>query len=185
MAGLLKRAQYATLARRANERLRSLERAGMYTYARKLAIADIERVRGVGKRRFSTSLRGLSEYQIEMRFAEVQSFLNAQTSTVGGEKRRLNKIVESLNANPKIGIHIDDSEKQQFFDFFTSEIGQELLAFDSERTLMELDDALFSGQNLQHLFELYDDYKNRKDKNIFDAWDEWTAYEPDSENSND
>ena len=185
MAGLLQRAQYATLARRANQRLQALERAGMYTYAYKLALADIERVRGLGKDRFSTSLRGLSEHQIEMRFAEVRSFLNAQTSTVSGEKRRLNKIIESLNANSNIAIHIDDSEKAQFFEFFTSEIGQELLAFDSERTLIELDDVLFSGGDLQRLFELYDDYKNRKDKNIFDAWDEWIAYESDSENPND
>ena len=184
MAGLLLRAQYATLARRANQRLRALERAGIHTYAQQLALADIERVRGLGKNRFSTSLRGLSEHQIEMRFAEVRSFLNAQTSTVSGEKRRLNKIIESLNANPKLGIHIDDSEKAQFFEFFTSEIGQELLAFDSERTLIELDDTLFAGGDLQKLFELYDDYKNRKDKNVFDVWDEWVAYEPNGEDSN-
>lgn len=95
-------AEYRKMAKRADTRLRALEKlsgeenfAGIKQFAYKRAMRDI-RSWG-GSDRFGTSVKGLTEKQIEMKFADIEKFLDAPTSTKTGTVDIYQRRADTLN----------------------------------------------------------------------------------------
>lgn len=162
--GLYQKTHYQVLARRANQRLRALERAGYNTAAYRLATFDTQDFNN--SNRYSTRVRGRTDEDLQKEYDSIVKFLGWKTSTVSGEKKRRENII---NAFEDKGITI--TNPQEFLDFLASEIGQDMMAFDSGQTPGAVAEALRRGRTLD---ELLDMYNNRDDdESSLDVFDEW------------
>ena len=110
--------QYKKLAKRANMRLLRLEkRAGsnpaLLDWAYAHAQEDIRKWRGSGKHRYpSTVKQDAPISQLQARIADVEKFLEMETSTISGVKRVDEKRVDTINN--KYGTDFTASDFQQF-----------------------------------------------------------------------
>lgn len=96
-------ARYKSLAKKADERLRQLERMaereeykGVKSYAYKKAMRDIRKMRGAGATRFGEA-KPKNLRQLKARQAKIENFLAAPSSEVSKIKEIYEKRVESLN----------------------------------------------------------------------------------------
>lgn len=91
------------LAKTANQRLRSLEKAGLqnasnaYRYIEKLHFDkdNATATDSKGRMKFNTNYRGLTYQQIQHNIGEITRFLEAQTSTVSGVNTKYRKGFET------------------------------------------------------------------------------------------
>ena len=110
--------QYKKLAKQANMRLLRLEkRAGsnpaLLDWAYAHAQEDIRKWRGSGKHRYpSTVKQDAPISQLQARIADVEKFLEMETSTISGVKRINDKRVDTINN--KYGTDFTSSDFQQF-----------------------------------------------------------------------
>ena len=110
--------QYKKLAKQANMRLLRLEkRAGsnpaLLDWAYAHAQEDIRKWRGSGKHRYpSTVKQDAPISQLQARIADVEKFLEMETSTISGVKRVNEKRVDTINN--KYGTDFTSSDFQQF-----------------------------------------------------------------------
>ena len=110
--------QYRKLAKQANMRLLRLEkRAGsnpaLLDWAYAHAQEDIRKWRGSGKHRYpSTVKQDAPISQLQARIADVEKFLEMETSTISGVKRVNEKRVDTINN--KYGTDFTSSDFQQF-----------------------------------------------------------------------
>lgn len=110
--------QYKKLAKQANMRLLRLEkRAGsnpaLLDWAYAHAQEDIRKWRGSGKSRYPSSVKGDAPIsQLQARIADVEKFLEMETSTISGVKRVNEKRVDTIN--DKYGTDFSSSDFQQF-----------------------------------------------------------------------
>lgn len=87
------------LAKTANQRLRSLEKAGLqnasnaYRYIEKLHFDkdSATATDAQGRMKFNTNFRGLTYQEVQHRIGEITRFLEAQTSTVSGVNAKYKK----------------------------------------------------------------------------------------------
>ena len=85
----------ADKTRRANRRLRELEKSGFdnssnaYRYVRTLAYDDrgITSFTSTGKIKFRTDTKKMTEEELKEQLAYLDNFLTAKTSTVGGHQK--------------------------------------------------------------------------------------------------
>lgn len=96
-------AHYKTLAKKADERLRQLERMsereeykGVKSYAYKKAMRDIRKMRGAGYTKFGEA-KPKNLRQLKARQAKIENFLSAPTSEVSKIKEIYEQRVKSLN----------------------------------------------------------------------------------------
>ena len=92
------------MVKRANERLRALERKGLtnapaYKAIERLALqaTKIMATTGAGQIKFSTNIRSLSINERSALRSEVTRFLQADTSTVKGVKKVMEKIIPAYS----------------------------------------------------------------------------------------
>lgn len=91
------------LAKTANQRLRSLEKAGLqnasnaYRYIEKLHFDkdNATATDSKGRMKFNTNYRGLTYQQIQHNIGEITRFLEAQTSTISGVNTKYRKGFET------------------------------------------------------------------------------------------
>lgn len=110
--------QYKKLAKRANQRLLRLEqRAGInpalldWAYAH--AQEDIRKWRGTGRNRYpSTVKQDAPISQLQARIADVEKFLEMETSTITGVKKVNEARVNTINRN--YGTDFSSGDFQQF-----------------------------------------------------------------------
>lgn len=163
--GLYQKTHYQVLARRANQRLRALERAGYNTAAYRLATFDTQDFNN--SNRYSTRIRGRSEEDLQREYNSIVKFLGWKTSTVKGEKIRREKIIQAFQDKG-----LDIPNKQDFLDFLASEVGEDMMAFDSGQTPGRFDDALKRGRTLDELLYLYNN-RNPDEESALDIFDTW------------
>ena len=177
--GLYQKTHYQVLARRANQRLRALERAGYNTAAYRLATFDTQDFNN--SNRFSSRVRGRSDEDLQREYDSIVKFLGWKTSTVSGERKRRENIIKAFENK---GLTIDNP--QEFLDFLASEIGQDMMAFDSGQVPGQVADALRRGRTLDELIYIYN---NRDDDesslDIFDDWVEMDTYVFDEKNEDE
>ena len=94
---------------KANERLEKLKEAGF----EKTQFYQNHR-KGFEMPKEQLGRKGMSK-----RMAEVNRFLNSQSSTVGGMKRTRRDIINSLNKSSKIELKITEENLDDFLDFMT------------------------------------------------------------------
>ena len=103
-------ADVATMAKRANQRLRELEKHGLteashaYRYVERLEFdADSATARDKkGRVKWNTNTRGKTYQQLQHEKAELERFLNeAKTSTVKGTKAQFEKAIRHTSKRPE------------------------------------------------------------------------------------
>lgn len=164
------------LARRANSRLDRLKSKDMQTQASQRAEYWLSEERG--RSRFSKS-KHLDLDSVYEQLVEESKFLRAKTSTIIGEKERLDKMFETLAANGYITIPDDPKEaskfKQEMGKFFKSEAGQEIMKQmgGSPVALSKVSEMINSGAKVDDLLNMYNESLNRSDVDLFDVWEGW------------
>ena len=135
-------------AKRANQRLVRLEKAGLNQYAYSNAMAYL---RDSGKRRFSESIGTIGKmtnFQRKTELSAIMEFLGAKTSTVSGFKEILKSNARRLADK---GINIDNED---FFAFLRSdEYKSAKRKLGSEQVMENVDQALSLGISLDSIIE--------------------------------
>lgn len=147
------RAMRSSMARKANDRMRTLERTGHTRYAYSRAKAYLNRV---GRNRFSEALepKNYTEQQLREEVGELAGFLNAQTSTLTGIKKYRKSLLLKFREK---GINMSDDF--DIIDFFESVQYKTLLERFSSDSLVELyDDLIDSGFNKEDILAGMDKY---------------------------
>lgn len=97
------------LAKRANQRLREIEKQGItgasnaYQYLRKKSFDEVPWLtiqtqgKNVGKMKFNTNFRGMSDKDIQMELKKIREFLGAKTSLTKGVRSRIEKQTQAFN----------------------------------------------------------------------------------------
>lgn len=141
------------LAKRANQRLVRLERAGQTQYAYGIAKKYLQ---DIGRNRFAETekrIKNLSRAQLTGEINAVIKFLTAKTSTLSGIKAVQNSAVERLRA---MGYNVDNGD---FFAFLKSdEYKAALRKITSDEIMCQLDEALYNGVSLDTIIADYRDY---------------------------
>ena len=120
----------ADKTRRANRRLRELEKSGFdnssnaYRYIKTLAYDDIgvTSFTSTGKIKFRTDTKNMSEEELKEQLAYLDNFLSAKTSTVGGVNRRNEKAYKTFSEN-------ENNIKLSYKEFLDEYDYQELIKY--------------------------------------------------------
>lgn len=99
--------QVRALTKRANQRLRQLERSGVvqqsraYRYVKRLVfdkqIYDVVDLTNKGEPKFKTSYSKMNNRQLKRQIREIETFLQAKTSTVGGVRQAYEKAYKTYS----------------------------------------------------------------------------------------
>lgn len=133
-----------SLAKRANERLRQLERKGYERNAYTMAQRYISKTRGENVKRFNEGLmKSANLERLRSDLEELQAFLNAETSTIKGikvlEKRRVEFFRNRRDLQSGKESLVISNEKE-FWDFISSEEFKSVSKYASSDKLLELYD---------------------------------------------
>lgn len=141
------------LAKRANQRLVRLERAGQTQYAYGIAKKYLQ---DIGRNRFAETekrIKNLTRSQLTSEINAAIEFLTAKTSTLSGIKAVQKSAVDRLQA---MGYNIDNGD---FFAFLKSdEYKAALRKITSDEIMRQLDEALYNGVSLDTIIADYRDY---------------------------
>lgn len=178
------------LAKRSNQRMTSLKKAGLDTTAAMTrAQRDIENI-GISLGRFSRSKK-MSAEDLYQQVKSEANFLRWQTSTVSGEIKRREKIWESLTTqrideetgdikNPAIdlsGVEDIDAFKKNFLKFLDDGAWEELKKhIYTKNILNEAGEAIAAGASVEELSEAMKNYVNgNTEDDLLTIWDNWTS----------
>lgn len=178
------------LAKRSNQRMTSLKKAGLDTTAAMTrAQRDIENI-GISSGRFSRSKK-MSAEDLYQQVKSEANFLRWQTSTVSGEIKRREKIWESLTTqrideetgdikNPAIdlsGVEDIDAFKKNFLKFLDDGAWEELKKhIYTKNILNEAGEAIAAGASVEELSEAMKNYVNgNTEDDLLTIWDNWTS----------
>ena len=155
------------LSRRANNRMSDLRKAGFETAALRRAEYYLQES-GVKGKGFRTGKK-LDLDTVTENLEQVSQFLNFQTSTISGERKRRADILNGLR---DCGINIDKKDEQQFLDFLESDAWSEFKYISSGKILEEAAEKISAGASMQDLKDAYERYQSGE-LDIFEAWDAW------------
>lgn len=154
------------LAKRANSRLLRLERAGLDTIH--VYKTTMNYLLDDGKMRFSER-RNVDIYTLKSDLAELGTFLNAKTSTVGGYRKYERQVRKTL----KEEYGIDSGEFDDFIAFMSSESAKRSLNQVSSEFLVEFfDTASDEGVSIEQVKDALREYNEGK----IEGWDEVYEY---------
>lgn len=141
------------LAKRANQRLVRLERAGQTQYAYGIAKKYLQ---DIGRNRFAETekrIKNLTRSQLTVEINAAIEFLTAKTSTLSGIKAVQKSAVDRLRV---MGYNVDNGD---FFAFLKSdEYKAALRKITSDEIMRQLDEALYNGVSLDTIIADYEDY---------------------------
>lgn len=141
------------LAKRANQRLVRLERAGQTQYAYGIARKYLQ---DIGRNRFAETgkrIKNLTRSQLTSEINVAIEFLTAKTSTLSGIKAVQKSAVERLRS---MGYNVENGD---FFAFLKSdEYKAALRKITSDEIMRQLDEALYTGVSLDTIIADYRDY---------------------------
>ena len=156
------------LARRSNDRLLKLERAGMDASSPAYRAA-MDMLDG---NRFSRS-KNLTAGQIRKEIEKNIRFLNMQTSSVRGENQRIEKVFNTLKDEALIDANVDE---QKFAEFLKSPACKELKSIDSSQIMGEASVAIANGKSVEDLIASYEEYLRGESEadNLLEVFEGWT-----------
>lgn len=169
------------LSKRANERMRDIERQGLdgtaaYNRA-KYWISE-----QTGKEYFSQS-RKLSPDELMETLEASTDYLRSQTSTAAGERKRREQITDRLD---DMGF-FDDVEdpgdktdvKKELLDFFDTDAWSDIRKHNrggTNEVVLQAIDALQNGALVGDLKRAFKDFQRGKlDTDYIELWDDWTS----------
>lgn len=145
------RALARTMAKRANQRMVELEKAGYETAALNRAQYWLNEIRG--RNRYRENVKTLDMDILMDELEKSSQFLRWQTSTVAGENRRRKKILAALEDK---GIEIKN--EKIFLEFLDSDIWNEFKKYigtDLQRIAGEVLETQEDLDNLKQMFKRY------------------------------
>lgn len=145
------RALARTMAKRANQRIVELEKAGYETAALNRAQYWLNEIRGRNRYREHVKTMPLDTLMDELE--KSTQFLRWQTSTVGGENKRRKKILDALKDK---GIEVKN--EKIFLEFLDSDIWNEFKKYigtDLQRIAGEVLETQEDLDNLKQMFKRY------------------------------
>lgn len=154
------------LARRANDRLLQLERAGSsesspaYRAAMDMLSGD----------RFTRS-KNLSPAQMRNEIKKSIRFLNMQTSTVKGENARVDKVFDTLVDRALID---EKTDKKAFGEFLKSPAWKQLKNIDSSQIMGEASVAIANGASVDDLMKAWEQYEETGEGTELEVFENWT-----------
>lgn len=150
------------LAKRANTRLRALEKSGYkknaYRYAQQASLRD-------EKPRFKEGVKTLTPQQIRREYRLLKQFLNARTSTISGQKKieaEREKFFQEIA--DKLKLNLNFSEKSdEFFEFLNGKDYENIIKYlDSHQvvdTILEWED---NGADFEEMAEAFEEFLQGK-----------------------
>lgn len=179
-----------TLAKRSNQRLTTLEKAGLDTTAAYKRVTDKLSDFDFAKNdRFSRSKK-LSLDQLYDQVRAESNFLRWQTSTPAGEMKRRENIWQSLTTQsigedgeikqPTIDLgNVGDIDafKKKFLEFLDTDSWEELKKrLYHQNILNEAGEAISAGADIEELNEAMQKWiDGETEKDLFTIWDSWTS----------
>lgn len=167
----------ASLAKVANSRIRSLERAksaitqkSFYAGTQFDTVKDYLHQHSAGGRRFSESRNyKKSDFALKQEIYLLEEFLKMQSSTVGGSRRRENKILQKFEEK---GLSSDILSTPEFWRFLGSETFNNLSSetADSEDIIDIIDRASDDGMSIDDIINTFDQWKGRTVKSLYQAF---------------
>ena len=154
--------------RAANQRARELEKRGMETGAYIRAQEET----GKDRPRFSQAKTGDAESLLRS-LEQTTKFLNYQTSTVSGEMKRRENIMQGME---RAGYNVG-KDKDAFLRFLDSNAWTEIRGmFGSKDAMQRVSDALESGADIEDLILAYQEFERGESEaeDILQVWDGWT-----------
>lgn len=140
-----------TMAKRANQRMVELEKAGYETAALNRAQYWLNEIRG--RNRYRENVKTLDMDILMDELEKSTQFLRWQTSTVAGETRRRKKILSALK-----GKGIEIKNEKIFLEFLDSDIWNEFKKYigtDLQRIAGEVLETQEDLDNLKQMFNRY------------------------------
>ena len=168
------------LAKRANERMRDIERRGMEGTAayNRVKYWLSEEANFSGNDYFSQS-RKLSLEDAVANIEAVSEYLRAQTSTAAGEMQRRKNISDKLEEMDFFD-DVEDPEqtKKQLMEFFDTDAWSDIRKNNRGGTnlmVAEAVDALSAGALVGDLKRAFKDYQRGADTDYIEIWENWTS----------
>ena len=140
-----------SMAKRANQRMVELEKAGYETAALNRAQYWLNEIRG--RNRYRENVKTLDMDILMDELEKSTQFLRWQTSTVGGENKRRKKILDALKDK---GIEVKN--EKIFLEFLDSDIWNEFKKYigtDLQRLAGEILETQEDLDNLKQMFKRY------------------------------
>ena len=155
-------------SKRASERMRSLERSGINTAALQKAQYYLD---DRGRTRFGAGKRASLDDVVE-NLEQARKFLTWQTSTIGGERERLNKMLKTMERNGQIGKFSNPKDRETFLNFLGSNAFADIKKYIGTN-LSEAQQAIEAGAKVEDLERIYNQYAEGEINNPLQVWDAW------------
>lgn len=184
------RSENEKLAKRANTRLRELEKRGFDTTAAYKRAIDFTSDEGkTDSKRFSRSKK-IDIDDLYKQVKQESNFLRWQTSTPAGELERRRRVWEGLTMqrineqgdiiDPVIDLsQVGDINafKKKFLEFLDENAWDEIKKhIYSKNILNEAGEAISAGADIQDLADVIKDYNNNEtEDDLLTIWDNWTS----------
>lgn len=175
------RSENAKMTKAANERIADMKRKNVQgTVAYNILQRDLAD-KGLGNKLIYRKSMDIDDLKNNMLAA--RKFLESQTSSAAGEKKRLDRMWKQLTSDTKERkalIHPPEDKKeaeeikQKFYDFLKSDAFDDFKKTIGTNIVAEGYEAIENGAKLDDLINMFDDYQGRTDIDAFDVWDSWT-----------
>ena len=170
------------IAKRANERMRDLERKGLSgtaAYNRAKGFIQDADFGAAGRNYFSQS-RKLDPDDAADNLKNAATFLRSQTSTAAGENERRDQIWDKLIENEIIDEAEADPEKykKRFMEFLDTNAWKDIkkaMYVTGSGMLKDAGEAIQNGAKVGDLVRAFKDYERGADTDLFEIWDNWTS----------
>ena len=170
------------LAKRANERMRDIERKGLEgTQAYNRAKYFIQE-QDFGNGKYFSQSKKLDVDDLLLNIENASTYLRSQTSTAAGEMSRRQNIIDKLADRGYIDLPDDpekiESFKDKFLEFLDSnawdDIKKHMYATGSGM-LGDAAEAIQNGANVNDLLRAFKDYQKGAETDLFEIWDYWQS----------
>lgn len=169
------------LAKRANERMRDLERQGLEGTAAYNRAKYYIQDQDFGKGEYFSQSRKLDPDDLLMNIDNASEYLRAETSTSAGERRRRQNISDSLENKgffDDVAPEDVNNTKKQLLDFFDTDAWEDIRKHNKGGTnemVAEAVEAIENGALLGDLKRAFKDFQRGADTDYIEIWENWTS----------
>lgn len=168
------------IAKRANERMRDIERKGLDGTAAYNRAKYFIQNQDFGTGQYFSQSRKLDPEDAATNLINATVYLRAQTSTAAGEMQRRKDIVDRLEEGGYLDVPEEDPAefKRKFLDFLDTNAWDDIkkhMYATNAGMLQEAGEAIQNGAKIGDLTRAFKDYQKGSDTDLFEIWDNWTS----------
>lgn len=168
------------IAKRANERMRDIERKGLAGTAAYNRAKHFIQNEDFGTGEYFSQSRKLDPDDAARNLREASTYLRYQTSTSAGEMARRADILDKLAAGNWIQMpdNKDDAAefRRKFLDFLDTRAWDEMKKHLGDTDIIKKgSEAISGGAKISDLTRAFKDYENGQNTDLFEIWDNWTS----------